>query len=196
MRHNKRCSRSRGAGGARRKSLCQRQEAIKVHSAAAGSAQIRYSPPSTRGGGLRREEERLPKLPTLCPMHGVTPALLSEGAGPVQGSLAACLARPSRPSSAAFARRWTPAVIARAGVTCPRLPLPGPPGRDAMRSSHRGRGRPWPPPPAILSPRPLPGEGAVGQAWMLSPPGRGARHPPPPAPRSSPRLPTGETHGQ
>jgi len=63
---NKRC------GGSRRKALCQRQGAIKAHSAAAGSAPAQRSPPVTAGEGaggregsphspLRTARRRLPE---------------------------------------------------------------------------------------------------------------------------------------
>lgn len=80
MRHNKHCSRSRRPGGARRKGLCKRQEAIKVHSAAAGSAQTQRSPPITRGGG-GGEKGRQPAVPTQCPTPGAIRAGACASAG-------------------------------------------------------------------------------------------------------------------
>lgn len=93
--------------------------------------------------------------------------------------------------------RSRPAPTARTGDTCPPS---GPPAR--ARCGRRGRGGARHRHQPFCVPRPLPGEGAVGQAWPRSLPGRGARRPPPPAPCPGPRprprprpTPTGETTG-
>lgn len=143
----------------------------------------------SRGRG-QREGAGSPHRPPIAPCYR---AGLREGAEEARGSPA--------PRSAPLSRsagRWAPSPTARAGVTCTRLPLSGRSGRGAERSGRRGRGGPWPPPPAILSRRPLPGEGAVGQASTL-PSGSGARRPRAPRclpqyPDSAVLLPTGEAH--
>lgn len=99
-------------------------------------------------------------------------------------------APPSWPGSAASVRVWAHAPRSPARGSRPRGSRAGP------WSDRRGRDRPRPQPPALLSPRPLPGEGAVGQAWPLSPP-RGQGPPPlrqPRDPYPAARLPTAEAH--
>lgn len=193
MRHNKHCSRSRRPGGAPRKGFCERQEAIKVHSAAAGSAQIQHSPPITRGGG-GGEKGRQPAVPTQCPTPGAIRAGACESAG-----------RRGSPQLPGQPRRrgLAPPPLSACGRT-PRRTRTGSPTRGSRPrgrragpwSDRRGRDRPRSQPPALLSPRPLPGEGAVGQAWPLSPP-RGEGPPPlrqPRDPYPAARLPTAEPH--
>lgn len=196
MKHNKHCSRSQGPGGARRKGLWQRQEAIKVHSAAAGSVQTQHSPPSTRGGG-DGERGQAARIAHPSPRAtGATRAGLREGAEAARGNPAARSAPLSRSIAASSARGWAPSPTARAGVTCMRLPPSGRLGRGAERSGRRGRGRPWPPPLAILSRRPLPGEGAVGQASALPVWERGSPPHSPPLSAPGPRLDRPLAHGR
>lgn len=181
MRRNKHCSRSRRPGGARRKGLCERQEAIKLHSAAAGSARAQRSPPITRGGGCGGKGRR-PAAPAQCPTPGAIRAGACQSAARDTGGH---LSRPPAPPPG-----LAPPHVSACGRT---------PRRSGTRSPARGspsgpQGRAVEPPPgarqapaAAASPsvsRPLPGEGAVGQAWPLSL--RGARGPPP---RRQPRDP-------
>lgn len=98
---------------------------------------------------------------------------------------------PGGPAVGARLRRLRPRVGAapteRGSVTCPPS---GPPGRAGPCSRRRGRDRPRPPPPALLCPWALPGEGALGQAWPRSPPwGRGPTAPPPAPALRYPLLP-------
>lgn len=177
MRRNKHCSRSRRPGGARRKGLCERQEAIKLHSAAAGSAQTQHSPPISRGGGCG-EKGRQPAVPPQCPTPGAIRAGACESAGR-RGSPQPP-GRPRRPGLAPPHLSACGRTPRRTGTRSPARG-PRPRGRRAgPRSDRRGRDRPRPQPPALMSPRALPGEGAVGQAWPLSPPrGEGPTAPPP-----------------
>lgn len=116
-------------------------------------------------------------MPTQCPTPGAIRAGACASAGrrglpqqpgrprrrgPAPPPPSACGRTPRR------TRTWSPARGSR------------PQGRRAGPwSDRRGRDRPRPPPPALMSPRPLPGEGAVGQAWPLSPPrGEGPTAPP------------------
>ncbi|CAN8218908.1 unnamed protein product [Coccothraustes coccothraustes] len=131
MRRNKHCSRSRRPGGAQGKGLCERQEAIKLHSAAAGSAQAQRSPPITRGGGCGGKGRR-PAVPAQRPTPGAVRAGACERAGR-RGHLSRPPAPPSWPGSAASVRVWAHAPTDRDAVTCPRLPPSGPPGRAVER---------------------------------------------------------------
>lgn len=136
MRHNKHCSRSRGPGRVRRKGLCQTQEAIKVHSAAAGSARTQHSPPITLGGGgggkgAGGEGGDSPHRPPSAPRRGrpeLDPARVRGRRGSAQP--------PARP------RRRSPSPPPLpAGGRPPRRPGPGSPARGSRPRGGRAGAR-------------------------------------------------------
>lgn len=101
----------------------------------------------------------------------------------------------SAEASAVEARPWGGLSWDALGTPRPRRRGPGSPARGARprgrrasaRCCRRGRGRARRRHQPFCLPRPLPGEGAVGQAWPPSLPGRGALRPA--APRCLPRPP-------